>query len=64
MEPEEMILEVNMKEFSTKVEYILCLEQKGSYTPLEAYYKIKEIWKQLKMSKRNLIHKTNDRTDT
>jgi hypothetical protein len=53
---EEMIFEANMEEYVRKVEIILCLEQKGTYTPLEAYNKIKEIWKELKISKKNLIN--------
>jgi hypothetical protein len=52
--PEHLVFNANIQEFAQKVNYICGLETNGKITPDEAYYRIKELWKQLKSSKKNL----------
>ncbi|WP_413166544.1 hypothetical protein ACL6C3_07500 [Capilliphycus salinus ALCB114379] len=52
--PENLVFNSNIQEFAHKVNYICGLETNGKITPEEAYYRIKELWKQLKSSKKNL----------
>ena len=52
---EEMIFDRNLREFAQRVGIIVGLEQGEKLTPEEAYQRIRELWKQLKRSKRHLI---------
>ncbi|ERT07094.1 hypothetical protein M595_2957 [Lyngbya aestuarii BL J] len=52
--PEHLVFNANIQEFAQKVNYICGLETNGKITPDEAYHRIKELWKQLKSSKKNL----------
>ncbi|MEB3278785.1 MAG: hypothetical protein VKK42_07650 [Lyngbya sp.] len=52
--PENLVFNSNIQEFAHKINYICGLETNGKITPEEAYYRIKELWKQLKASKKNL----------
>ncbi|MGF1478994.1 MAG: hypothetical protein ACFB4I_05830 [Cyanophyceae cyanobacterium] len=54
VKPENLVFNANLQEFTQKVSYICNLETAGKMTPLEAYDKIKELWKQLKKSKKEL----------
>jgi hypothetical protein len=52
--PESLAFNANLQEFAQKVGYISCLETSGKLSPEQAYSKIKELWKQLKRSKKEL----------
>lgn len=52
--PETLAFNANLQEFAQKVGYISCLETSGKLSPEEAYSQIKELWKQLKRSKKEL----------
>jgi hypothetical protein len=52
--PENLVFNANLQEFTLKVSYICNLETAGKIPPAEAYKKIKALWKELKMSKREL----------
>jgi hypothetical protein len=43
-----------LQEFAQRVSYISALETAGKLSPEEAYIKIKDLWKQLKQSKKTL----------
>ncbi len=53
-QPELLAFDANLQEFAQKVGYISCLETSGKLSSDEAYSKIKELWKQLKRSKKEL----------
>ncbi|BAY12192.1 DUF7219 family protein [Calothrix sp. NIES-2098] len=52
--PESLAFNANLQEFAQKVGYISVLETAGKLSPEEAYRQIKELWKQLKQSKKEL----------
>ena len=52
--PENLVFNANLQEFAQRVSIICGLETGGKISPEEAYYKIKDLWKQLKKSKKNL----------
>lgn len=54
VKPENLAFNANLQEFSQKIGYICNLETGGKITPSEAYQQIKELWKQLKQSKKGL----------
>jgi hypothetical protein len=45
----------NLQEFAQRISYICNLETGGKITPDEAYLEIKNLWHQLKDSKKNLL---------
>lgn len=51
--PQNMAFDQNLQEFSQKISIICSLENNGKLTSTEAYKKIKQLWKQLKTSKKN-----------
>jgi hypothetical protein len=51
---EDMIFDANLREFADRVGIICGLEQGGHLSPIKAYGQIREIWKALKRSKKNL----------
>ncbi|TVP65506.1 MAG: hypothetical protein EA343_03460 [Nodularia sp. (in: Bacteria)] len=56
-QPEHLVFNANLQEFSQRVGYISNLETSGKLTPQQAYKRIKTLWKQLKRSKKQLsIH--------
>lgn len=61
--PEEMIFEANLDEFATRVSLICGLEAGGKLKPAEAYAQIRDLWKQLKRSKKNLKPGKGDKPD-
>lgn len=54
VKPENLVFNANLQEFAQKVSYICNLETGGKVTSVEAYKKIKQLWKQLKESKKEL----------
>jgi len=52
--PENLVFNANLQEFAQKISYICNLETSGKITPQEAYERIKELWKQLKRTKKQL----------
>ncbi|MEL6440109.1 MAG: hypothetical protein AAFQ80_12740 [Cyanobacteria bacterium J06621_8] len=58
--PENLVFNSNLQEFSQRVSYICNLETGGKLSPEEAYRQIKSLWKDLKKSKKELgIGKNN-----
>lgn len=51
---EEMIFDENLREFAAKIGLIVGLESNDKLTSAEAYTRIKDLFKQLKSSKKNL----------
>lgn len=49
-----MLFNYNLQEFAHKVNYICALETNGKLSSEVAYQRIKQLWKQLKESKKNL----------
>ena len=54
VKPENMIFNANLQEFAQRVNYICNLETAGKMAPEEAYQEIKQLWHQLKSSRKNL----------
>jgi hypothetical protein len=53
--PENMMFDVNLQEFANRIGIICALENGGKITNAEAYKQIKQLWKELKDSKQNLL---------
>ncbi|MEH2296510.1 DUF7219 family protein [Nostoc sp.] len=53
-QPENLVFNANLQEFSQKISYITCLETAGKLSQEEAYQQIRGLWKQLKHSKKEL----------
>jgi hypothetical protein len=67
VQPENLLFNANMQEFSQKVGYITSLETAGKISPEESYRRIKALWKELKSSKKQLgigKHPFNPEIDT
>jgi hypothetical protein len=54
VQPQNMVFNANLQEFSQKVSYITGLETAGKITPEDSYRQIKKLWNELKSSKRQL----------
>ncbi len=54
VKPENLVFNANLQEFAQRVNYICNLETAGKLPPEEAYKKIKDLWKQLKHTKKQL----------
>lgn len=52
--PEEILFNENLREFTTKIGQICGLESNGKISQAEAYQRIRELWKTLKVSRKNL----------
>lgn len=52
--PENLVFNSNLQEFAQRVNYICGLETNGKVSPEEAYQEIKQLWKNLRSSKKNL----------
>ncbi|HEY9848089.1 MAG TPA: hypothetical protein V6D28_01420 [Leptolyngbyaceae cyanobacterium] len=50
--PENMTFNANLQEFAQKVTYIAALETGGKLSPEQAYKQIKDLWQQLKQTKK------------
>lgn len=53
--PQNLAFNANLQEFASRVSYICNLETGGKISTLEAYTEIKQLWKDLKRSKQNLL---------
>lgn len=58
--PNNLVFNANLQEFAQKVSYICALETNGKISTAQAYDRIKQLWHQLKVSKKNLL----DRQDS
>ncbi|WP_036486650.1 hypothetical protein [Myxosarcina sp. GI1] len=54
VQPENLVFNANLQEFSTRVNYICGLATNGKLSSQNAYQQIKANWKQLKQSKKQL----------
>jgi hypothetical protein len=54
VQPENLVFNANLQEFAQHVSYICNLETSGKISSAEAYEKIRDLWKQLKRSKKEL----------
>lgn len=54
VKPEQLVFNANLQEFAQRISYICNLETAGKIGPDEAYHLIKDLWKQLKRSKKQL----------
>ncbi len=52
--PENLAFNSNLQEFAQKVGYICALETGGKISPGQAYKDVKALWKELKVSKKEL----------
>lgn len=52
--PENLAFNSNLQEFAQKVSYICALETGGKISPSQAYRDVKALWKELKVSKKEL----------
>ena len=58
--PNNLVFNSNLQEFAHKVAYICGLETNGKISSKEAYDRIKELWHQLKSSKKQLLDRDDD----
>lgn len=58
--PQNLAFNANLQEFAQKVAIICSLETGGKISSLEAYQEIKALWKDLKVSKKNLLDNSTD----
>ncbi|MBE9225543.1 hypothetical protein IQ264_08930 [Phormidium sp. LEGE 05292] len=52
--PEYLTFDANLQEFAQRISYICALQTNGKLSAEEAYQQIKNLWKQLKSSKKQL----------
>jgi hypothetical protein len=52
--PENLVFNANLQEFAQRVSYICNLETAGKISPEQSYEQIKDLWQQLKQSKKEL----------
>jgi hypothetical protein len=53
--PENLAFDANLQEFANRIAIICNLETGGRIAPEDAYKQIKQLWKQLKQSKNELL---------
>ncbi len=53
--PQRLAFNANLQEFAQKVSYLCALETNGKISGDETYKEIKQLWKQLKVSKKELL---------
>ncbi len=53
--PAQIVFNANLQEFSHRVDMICALETGGKIEPMEAYRQIKALWKELKVSKKEIL---------
>ncbi|MBE9047213.1 hypothetical protein IQ255_22900 [Pleurocapsales cyanobacterium LEGE 10410] len=58
--PNNLVFNANLQEFAQKVAYICGLETNGKISSKEAYDRIKQLWHQLKASKRELLEENDE----
>lgn len=54
VKPENLVFNANLQEFAQRVSYICNLETAGKLSPEESYKQIKDLWEQLKRTKKQL----------
>ena len=54
VKPENLVFNANLQEFAQKVSFICNLETNGKIPTHEAYRQIKQLWKELKKTKKQL----------
>lgn len=52
--PNNLVFNANLQEFAQRISYICNLEMSGRISPADAYQQIKQLYKQLKKSKKEL----------
>lgn len=57
--PQNLAFNANLQEFANRISLICALETGGKIPPDEAYKQIKDLWKQLKESKKLLLDQEN-----
>ena len=53
--PQNLTFNANLQEFANQVSFVCGLETNGKISAEEAYNRIKEMWQDLKASKKNLL---------
>ena len=53
--PQNLAFDANLQEFAQKIGYVCALETNGKISAKEAYDRIKDLWHQLKTSKKELL---------
>lgn len=61
--PEHLAFNANLQEFAQRVSLLCGLETSGKIPPGDAYQQIKDLWNQLKQSKKNLLDQTRSPED-
>jgi hypothetical protein len=61
--PEHLAFNANLQEFAQRVSLLCGLETSGKIPPGDAYKQIKELWQQLKESKKNFIDRSTESHD-
>lgn len=54
VKPENLIFNANLQEFAQRVSYICNLQTSGKLSADDAFRQIRDLWKQLKLSKKQL----------
>lgn len=54
-QPENLVFNSNLQEFSQRVSYICALQTNGKLSPNESFQKIESLWTQLSQSHHHLI---------
>ncbi|MBW4511237.1 MAG: hypothetical protein KME64_32680 [Scytonematopsis contorta HA4267-MV1] len=54
VKPENLVFNANLQEFAQRISIICNLETGGKVPPEQAYNQIKDLWKKLKHSKKEL----------
>jgi hypothetical protein len=52
--PESLVFNANLQEFSTQVSYIACLTTAGKLSAEEAHLQLQQLWQQLDRTKQQL----------
>ncbi|MEL6930896.1 MAG: hypothetical protein AAFO95_20055 [Cyanobacteria bacterium J06600_6] len=53
--PNNLLFNANLQEFAHKVSYICGLESNGKISSEDSYTQIKQLWRELKASKKELL---------
>lgn len=62
--PQNLIFDANLQEFAYRINVICNLENNGKIGPKEAYKQIRELWRQLKKSKKMLFKPQDNEPDS
>jgi hypothetical protein len=58
--PEQLAFNANLQEFAQRVSLLCSLETGGKISADETYQQIKQLWKELKASKKQLLDRDQD----